>query len=452
MQPAQPKGRGILKVTRHPKLGPVPNSPKEQLWHYTLNYPFQVAPRLAAVSCLIEQSFRPGQDYVNGSDIVLFNDARAVHTERAIAVTRTEEAPNPNAAGKRMAMVKYPCTVGFVPFGAKRKDGTLHPHAGTGFGVVSVVAWPLDDSDLVKEVQRKGRRAAQGSESYRYLEIHQFVYDGKTFKIVSQDKVGVQDFVPGWTFVTSGLANGIPDGDDILMPTAMEKPGQQSGSGIARWRRTAGAWRPDSYQPVTPNDLSIEPSLIRDIDGEFLFCGRGSRDSGHPMLVWRSSEHGTRWELVVFVGGISSSPVSLNQAADGTPFIAANRYQYQTHMKGMASVPYFRLPNGMPRPDGGTRETMLLWPINDDRNAVEIPVIARDCLAELGPPPHGTLWSVDHPVGARVQLADGKWHSLLGYRLFEKEENTEFTAATEFTGAYLEEVMSIGTPIPVWNF
>ncbi|HWB97721.1 MAG TPA: hypothetical protein VG672_13500, partial [Bryobacteraceae bacterium] len=57
--------RGIVKVSRLPKLGPPNDGPKEQLWHYTLAFPFQIAPRLAAVSCTIEQSFRPGQDFLN---------------------------------------------------------------------------------------------------------------------------------------------------------------------------------------------------------------------------------------------------------------------------------------------------------------------------------------------------------------------------------------------------
>jgi len=206
----------------------------------------------------------------------------------------------------------------------------------------------------------------------------------------------------------------------------------------------------DSHSTV--QDGAIEASLVRDRDGELLLSARGRNQTGHPIRVWKSGDQGSTWKLIIFNGGISSSPVSINQAADGTPYIAANRYQYQTHYKNTPSLAYFRGPDGKPRPDGGTREALMLWPLNDARDALEIPVIARDCLAEFGPPPHGSIWAVDHPSGAILQLADGRWRSLLGYRLLEKEENVAFVGPTIHTGAYLEEVISAGKPIPAWNF
>ena len=68
------------------------------------------------------------------------------------------------------------------------------------------------------------------------------------------------------------------------------------------------------------------------------------------------------------------------KAADGTPYIAANRYQYQTQYKNTPSIPFFIGRDGKPISDGGTRETLMAWPINDARNAVEIPVMIRDGL------------------------------------------------------------------------
>jgi len=236
------------------------------------------------------------------------------------------------------------------------------------------------------------------------------------------------------------------------MPTGMGRPGAPSSSGLCCWKRIAGEWKPVDYQPVTPEDRSIEPTLVREQDGKFLFSARATNESGHPLRVWKSSGRGTKWEMVVFVGGISAAPIVLHRGLDGTPYIAANRYQYQTHVKGKASVPYFRMPDGKPRRDAGTRECLMLWPLNEARDAVGIPVMIRDCLAEFGPPPHRTVWSADHAVGTIVQLADGKWHDLIGYRAYEKEENTEYTAKTEHTGAYVEEVIATGEPIPEWNF
>ena len=40
----------------------------------------------------------------------------------------------------------------------------------------------------------------------------------------------------------------------------------------------------------------------------------------------------------------------------------------------------------------------------------------------------------------------------MGYRIFEKEENTHFVDPTPCTGAYLEEVISAGKALPMWNF
>ena len=301
-------------------------------------------------------------------------------------------------------------------------------------------------------MQRKGRRSYQGSKAWSFVEAYQFAYDGHTFRVTHRERKQGGDWVPDWLYATEGFSSAIPDGDDLLVPMAMTKPGRTFSSGVTRWKRLSGMWKSVSYQPITPEDASMEPSLVRDLDGEFLFCARAKNAAGHPMRVWKSSEKGTKWELVVFVGGISAAPIVLHRALNGTPYIAANRYQYQTHIKGTASIPYFRMPDGKPRRDGGTRETLMLWPINDARNAVEIPVMIRDCLAEFGPPPHRTVWGADHAVGTIVQLSDGKLHDLIGYRVYEKEENTEYTAKTAHTGAYVEEVISRGKPIPEWNF
>ena len=435
-----------------------------------LTYPFQVASTVAAITCNIKPSFGLGQDFENGADIILFRDRLKVDTHHAIPITRNEEGKNPNAGGKAALLVKYPDPVGFVPLGARRPDGTPHPHAGTGFGTARASAWPLDDSALVETPERRGRKTFEGNQYYMYWELFQFKYDGHSFEVIGKEKLASDEVIPGWVMSCPALTNAIPDGDDLLTAMSGGRPGRPHGAGVVRWKRIANIWRPVSFQLVTGEEGAsrtkeltekghgetfegaIEPSLVRDVDGELMLSARGRRNTGHPIRVWKSSDQGQKWKLAVFCGGISSAPVSLNRAADGTPYIAANRYQYQTHVKGMPSIPYFVGPDGKPRPDGGTRETLVLWPLNEARDALEIPVIARDCLAEFGPPPHGTLWSVDHPSAMTVRLADGQWHNLIGYRIFEKEENTHFVDPTPHTGAYLEEVISAGKPLPVWHF
>jgi len=105
-----------------------------------------------------------------------------------------------------------------------------------------------------------------------------------------------------------------------------------------------------------------------------------------------------------------------------------------------------------PFQDKGTRETLALWPLNEARNGLKPPLLIRDGLVELGPPPNGTWWGIDHPSAMTVHLGDGQWHNVIGFRLYEKAEMTDFVAPTAHTGAYLEEVISAGSPIPVWNF
>ena len=51
-----------------------------------------------------------------------------------------------------------------------------------------------------------------------------------------------------------------------------------------------------------------------------------------------------------------------------------------------------------------------------------------------------------------LRLADGKWHNVLGMRILEYGELTFAMPPTPKSGAYLEEVISSGEAIPIWNF
>ena len=94
----------------------------------------------------------------------------------------------------------------------------------------------------------------------------------------------------------------------------------------------------------------------------------------------------------------------------------------------------------------------MLWPLNEERNGLRPPVLIRDGLCEFGTPPGESWWCIDHPSAMTVQLADGGWHNLLGYRIVEKADLVELRAPAPQRGAYLEEVISAGKPIPSWNF
>ena len=102
---------------------------------------------------------------------------------------------------------------------------------------------------------------------------------------------------------------------------------------------------------------------------------------------------------------------------------------------------------------GGTfREKLYLWPLNQDRTGLELPLLARDAIAEFGLPPHGSTWNVDHPSAMTVQLGDGRWHNVLAYRVMERGEMVRGLSPSPQTGCYLEEVSSAGEPIRAWSF
>ena len=176
----------------------------------------------------------------------------------------------------------------------------------------------------------------EGSESYGYMEVYQFAYSDGQFQVKNSERVAGQDLIPGWWVSNGALTNAIPDGEDLLLATTAGKiertptPGEgvPSGAGVVRWQRKAGLWRPVSFVPVTGHDSSTESSLIRDLDGSLLLSARGQQDMDpHAIRVWRSRDNGENWEKVIHVAGImSSGPITLNQAADGTPYIATNIY------------------------------------------------------------------------------------------------------------------------------
>ena len=78
--------------------------------------------------------------------------------------------------------------------------------------------------------------------------------------------------------------------------------------------------------------------------------------------------------------------------------------------------------------------------------------MVRDGRADFGPPPSGVTWTIDHPIVATLQLSDGLWHTVLGYRVVDRGETNRGFAPPPETGTYLEEVVSAGKPIPAWRF
>ena len=418
-----------------------PDSTEDQVLSYGLGFPFQVSPGRAAVFCNVRVEGVAVGDYENGTDVIVFDALATIDAANAVAISRNERRTNPD--GNERLVVKFPVIGGFVPVGALRQDGSPHPHAGTGFGICQAISFPVDDTGHFNWKTERIHRC----------EVHQFSYDGKRFGAV-RSASGLEQLHPlvgdsVWQIITPGITNAILDGDDMLH-ASMASDRSTSVSGVVRWARAEGAWEPVEFSPVTPpGEAWAEASLVRDTDGALLFSARGSGgDRLTEVRVWRRYDEGPQWRLVFSTPDVrvlhkedggpewrqavralkahSPGPMSINRAADGTSYIAANLL-------------------------GSGRETLCIWPLNAERTALKEPVTGRAAREEFGAAPGKSRWMVDHPSGAVVRLSDGRWHAVLAYRILGQAEHRGAGPATQ-TGCYIEEVISSGPAIPAWRF
>ena len=254
----------------------------------------------------------------------------------------------------------------------------------------------------------------------------------------------------GFRAVGRPISNAIPDGDDLLLAMSAARPNESSACGITRWRKTTSGWKSVQWIPVTPNDGSFEPTLICDLDGGWLLGARGVKGRRYDIRLWRSADR-THWKQTLHAhGAIPRAPVSINLAAD-RPYIASNLYEV---FRGPfpPGVRWPRDADGRTWLGGLQRDKLCFWPVNQQRNGLEAPIIVRDGSAEFGAAPGGMRWGIDHPSSAVCQLADGDWHSVMGMRVVDWAEVLTGADPTPSTGAYLEEVLSDGEPRPVWFF
>jgi hypothetical protein len=417
--PAPPAAGSITAVTRHEPALTQPTAAVEgQVTRYGLGFAFQVGPTTAAIACNVRTAGVGHWDYEDGSDIILFDDLATLGQQKAIVCARNQTATDP-ATGKKQVTVNYPAIVGFVPFGAKRADGSPHPAAGTGFGFSESLTFDLNEQGFFTWNQPYTMRWV----------VQQFAYDGKAFRItdtqVKPADAPLKTADGQWAIANPGLSCAIPDGDDLLF-AAVAKNETRQVSGVSRWRRDGSAWKPVVFYGISEGS---EPSLIRDVDDALLYSVRGAGGEGQAVRVWRSRDGGENWQQVLHVPDLrANAPVVLDQAVDGTPFIAANH-------------------------PASFRATICLWPLTADRTAVASPITARDCVAELGPAPEGTTWFADHPTATTVRLADGQWHGLLVYRLMAfGTQGVGGEKVTPHTGCCVQEVSAAGPARAPWRF
>jgi hypothetical protein len=188
-----------------------------------------------------------------------------------------------------------------------------------------------------------------------------------------------------------------------------------------------------------------------------LVTGRGSSNASegrNGLRVFESRDGGTSWVDVITARGIiAPGPMTLNQAADGTPYLAANLQSVMPGPRDPLTLTA-QQRNRPVEPGVNTRSTLAIWPISAARDAFSPAITVLDCRAEFGPPVGGGNWTwrADHPSGMTVRLADGNWHHLLGVRVQDYREIKEAMPPTPRTGMYLFEVLSSGESRPVWAF
>ena len=427
---------GISGVTRRPCQLMAPTGLSEgQACRYGLTVPFQISPTEAGLFANIRYPGARIVDWEYGNDVIVFDNLDSVDSGRVFPLNRTREDRHPET-GKTVLMHRGPFIGGFVPLGAKLANGTPHPHAGTGFAIAYSNAYPA-----VKDLTQPFS-ALQGEDAWEYHELCQFSYNGTDIFITDTHRLlPGQELLPGRS-PSGSLRTAIPDGEDLIAG---------SNGGLVRWRAGKEGWCPASFTDITGGIPGSEDSLIRDVGGSLLYSFRPSRSDSvdtstfQAILVWRSEDNGESWEKIIDIKNLrNGGPLTLNSAADGTPYVAAN-LTFQAFIRKDGAI------DDCVR-SSGYREVIMLWPLKEDRSGVLSPFVVRWPRYEFGPPPGGGSWAADHPTGEVVRLADGQWHSVLCYRVLEWGENGLCYPPTPWSGAYAEEVISSGDPKPVWEF
>jgi len=386
-------------------------------------------------------------DFAAGVELIVFDDHEEIDPSDSLVLTDNETLNNP-LSGEPALMQKFPATGGFVPLGAKRPDGSDHPHAGTGFLVL--IKHGVPPRALSGDVNGYDGSWVLDADILRQIEVHQLSFDGERITVTATDTFGFKELLPGHTIFNRGLGPAVADDDDLLL---LMQGGDASlddrrwatdvGSGCMRWTHGEdGRWLPRDYNDILGDISGYEASMVRKDDGSLLATARQTgRDIPEKFshFLWQSVDNGRRWKLVFERNRArAETPITLGKAGDGTVFFAGNILTGA--FVGDSALGYWR-------------EISAIWPVRDDCLNTENPLIHRCASFEWGPPPSDRGWNVDHLIPNQVHLADGKWHTLITYRGMDRAESSRGSQPTEHTGLYIDEVLSAGpVGLPPWNF
>lgn len=426
-----------LKIVRGCRVIAPPDDTTDMPLRYGISIPLQIAPGKAALVCNVRRQGVPCVDFEVGNDAIIFDDLDNIDVSQVTTLTRAHRELH-SQTGQPVIRTKLSPTCSFVPLGAKLADGTPHPHAGTGFLFSTSWGFAADFST---------RLHSQLSPPIKTFELSQLLYDGSSLRVTRIDRIDGNVLLPGHRIRSHGIGAAIADGADLLWGMSATGESGLAHAGMTRWQFTRDGWRPTSFTPVTAEDSSIEGNVHRDFDGSLLFAARCiDHDKGpavsNGIRLWRSIDGGQSWEQTIAVENVrASTPVVLSMAANGRPFICANPYR-ETAFNA----------EGGPISIWSRRQELMLWPIDDDRRRLLEPIVIRDT-GDFGPSAPGRVWYADHAIGNTVQLEDGKWRTLLNYRVRENNPGRDaFETATPATANYIDEVRCEGEARPLWRF
>ncbi len=414
---------------------------------YQLAHPFQLDVRgIVGVSLNIRRVMADQLDIEIGSDLAILNGLDTAHPKQFLPLARSRIITHP-ATGQTLMALSYPVAVGFVPFGATLSDGSPHPHGGTGFGISHVNAVPCtSDGALIGQ----GLTARIEGKGVGMVELLQLSYNGCEFRIDSRNLLDFNDLIPGWRFVGMPLGGFVSEGADGLLggicAAPADDPNALGRAGLVRWKRVEGAWRAVEFVPVGPL-ASYEPSVVRDTDGSLLMTVRGCHEYSAPgnaealaeaanmnhIRVWRSTDNGASWSLIINEKGKRvCTTVCMGMTAGGRPFVAGGPYCAKDRMGREI---------GKDGHSDWMRESIVMWPLSDDRSRTLDAVVVRDPRVEFPPPMEGSTWWVDHPITALLTLDDGRPHAVITYRVADYLELMGKASPTPLTGSYMEEIL-----------
>jgi hypothetical protein len=392
---------------------------------YGLGHIWQLSPTQIAVQANRRPAGVPVVDLEDGGDLFVIERLEDLASTPAIPLLRNEASVHPRN-GQAITLVRYPANGGFVPLGARLADGSPHPHAGTGFGLSIILGYPADNSV---------KRPEATADIVHLWELQQYRFDGAEFHVEQREILGCDAVYPGAHIWRQPLGQAIPDGEDLLAGIVSSVDGQRY-PGMFRWRRRDGAWRPVAHHPVPAPDHCVEPAIIRDLDGALLMSVR-TNDwwLADRLRVYRSTDTGQTWELWLDDELMRShGPVILQQTLAGEPYLITNplrRPCIDNHGRTCHST--------------WMREDLHIFKLTEDRRHVQNPVHLFDARRSFGVARHDSaghvnFWYLDHPIAANVRLADGRWHTLVPFRVCELWEVCTDASSTPYTGLWIEEL------------